>query len=727
VSGDGYRLVTSALDLSKVADEVARAEVLGLDIETCKDKSPRRGKLRILSLNTGQGDPWVLDLFQTQTLGPVVDALRDSQAIKVGQNLKYEQAWFLYLHGLELWPLFDTYRSSAILYNGKGYGHNLWDIQRRELGVEATGPDFSAPEHWEGVLAPEHYRYAAGDTIYMPLLRDKLKEKLGKHGLLKTALTEFGAILPETAVELAGFPLDPEAWLALAQKNAEEKGVRRKTLLHALPHPKSQVALPGFDPDFNLDSPAQILRSLALLGIEVPDTREMTLAMYASAHPVLQDFIAYRGVSKLLSSFGPEYLKHIDPETHRIHSEFFPFTAAGRYACSKPNLAQIPREKAFRACFKAPPRRRFVISDYSNIEMVIVAEISGDKILIQVFQTGGDAHYTTASILLDKQIEAVTKAERQQAKPVNFGFCVAEGQRVLTHVGLVPIEKVEDGHLVWDGVEWVSHDGLMFQGVREVMEYAGLEATPDHEVYTEEGIRMPLRDAASSLRRLAVGAVDGRPVMVKAVGSGVGGAVRLARTYDLRNAGPRHRFTVEGKVVSNCYGMQAPKLVLYALANYGVTFSLDQAKVFRQKYFEAYKGVRRWHAEVEANMATGIVRTLGGRLRYLDPHKDFNEYKNSPVQGTGADGLKIALRRVYFGLKKLIGGVPAPTLAVPVPLAMPVHHVHDEIVVEAQDDPDLLSAVEKVEQEEMREAMATLVRQVPVKVETSTGTSWAEK
>lgn len=865
-----YKLVTNAEDLGQVANEIDSAVAVGLDIETTA-LNPVDGEIRLVQINTGK-NIWVIDLFQTKTLGPVLAAFAQQRAIVIGQNLKFEQRWFLYKFGLELWPIFDTWRASALIYNGyDNLGHNLYDLYRRELRDESEIPDQGLSD-WTGTLSPEQLAYAADDVARLFPLRDVLRPKLVDNGLLQVALIEFGAILPEASVENNGIYLHAPSWLVLAEENAKQAELLRQELLYELPNPRDQISLPGFAPSFNLGSPKQMLESFRRLGLpDLPDTKEMTLAMYAGEFPVVSKFLQYREYSKRVEAFGPDYLNHINPKTQCIHTSFYPFTGAGRYASSKPNLQQIPRDPKFRSCFRAEDGKTFILADYGNIEMRIIAEISGDKTLIKVFVDKRDAHYATASLLTGKPESEVLKKERQEAKPVNFGFCIAEGQLVLTPDGLVPIESITCRHLVWDGVEWVSHEGLIDMGVREVITYDGLTATPDHEVYLDAGSRVRFEDAASSLHdgRLAIGAIGDLPIRYDAfdrkVGAtseessvrrgdlhrlfdaalafggqhqgaqdyelllsaspevfrssrahaggevrrdsaalpkrfresvcelqgernqepvhlsrtlhslGVGdfpdGGLLLAgagseeqrrslrprqsafhdvvgeqpeqapartkkvRTYDLLNAGPRHRFTVGGKVVSNCYGMQAPKMVLYAQANYGVALTLKKAKEFRQKFFDGYPGIQAWHdrlnRELEAckkSKRSYVARTLGGRLRYLDAEQAYNEIKNTPSQGTGADGLKKALREVYMRLKKY-GGTGRWDQPFRVQMR---HHVHDEIILTAPssasaEDSEIRSGSKFDLQNGMEQAMQPFLPRVPVEAEAAEGPTWASK
>jgi DNA polymerase-1 len=592
-----YELIKSADRLPEVAQAISSAPAIGFDIETTS-LSPHDGDIRLMQFRCGD-KRYVVDLFQTGTAGPIPQAFKDTKGVTIAQQGKFEQKWMAAKHGVEFWPLYDTWRADVILYNGKSeIKHDLYSIYARH-GITHTAPDMQRIDWSQPNLPQSAYDYAAEDVEYLDIVRTGQKKLLVESGLNSTALTEFGVIAAEAEVEYNGFHLNSERWLEIAKDNAIKAEALRETLLRELPSPTGQMGLFGAGV-WNLDSNEQMLASLQKLGLKakirdeetrkvhtilIPDTKEMTLASVASQHPLVEKIIEYRGYSQRVKTFGPEYLSVIHPKTGRIHSEYYPFTGAGRYSCSKPNLQQIPRDKLYRMCFTAQPGKVLILADYSGIEMVIVAEISGDENLIKVFKSNQDAHFATASIIMGKPVDQITKAERQMAKPVNFGFI---------------------------------------------------------------------------------------------------------------------------------YGMMPAKLVLYAQSGYGVTMTEAQATEFRRRYFEVYSGISRWHKRaLRDGQRARMTRTLGGRLRYLD-ETAYNEYYNSPVQGTGADALKRSLRLVRERLKKYNGR------------AKLVHHVHDEIIVEADNDPELIALVKKDLHDGMMEGMTSLVRNVPVKVDPSHGASWAE-
>lgn len=442
-----YKIVRNAEDLPEIARKIEQAEVIGLDLETTSFE-PWLGEIRLTQLWV-DGKIWVIDLFETKTLSPVAEALGTSKGIKVIQNAKFEQKWMLLKYGVELWPVFDTFRASAMIHNGRDFSHDLYSVARRELSVEPTVDDLGG-SNWGGKLQKRQYDYAAWDVLHLAEMRTVLKNGLTKNGLLRVALYEFGAILPEATIELNGMRLDEDQWLAVSADNAKKTQELGSRLRMELPHPRGQTAFPGMESDINLNSHQQMLKIFHIMGLKVENTQESSLAMVASESELVQRFMKYRKVSKALSSFGPDYLNHIDKLTERIHADYYPMLLSGRYACNNPNLSQIPRGKHWRECFCCLPSRTMVGADYSQIELRFLAEMSGDKVLRRVYKDGGDVHRQTAAIVCGVDPEKVTGDQRQDAKPVNFGFSFGMGVErfilyALTNYGIHFSEKKAKG------------------------------------------------------------------------------------------------------------------------------------------------------------------------------------------------------------------------------------------------------------------------------------------
>lgn len=602
-----YTYVTEGGDLPAIAQKVREAQVVGLDLETTH-LDPRLGRPRLLSLNPGK-HAYVVDLWATGGLGPLREALDNptrkpgaGRPVIVGQNLAFDQKWLWHHYGVELFPVFDTFRASVLIYNGKvgpdgkDLRHDLWSLYERELRIRPEVGDLGGSDWTATPLSKHQLDYAADDVLKLPALRLTLKEKLARLGLNTAAGIEFNVLLPEVAVELNGFNLDKPSWTALSAKYQKKAYELRDMLQAKLPSPTRQIGLFGYDPKFKITSPDQLLKSLRQVpGLgKLEGTAEEHLAPLAAQHPILKDALSYREAERFGTGFGEDYFKHVHPKTGRIHATYRGTLKAGRYAHTKPNLGAIPRGKEHRSCFKPPPGRCLVLADYTNIEMVAAAEIAQEDQLRQLFILGKDAHKYLGSEIAGVPESQLTKEQRQQAKPANFGFL---------------------------------------------------------------------------------------------------------------------------------YGMGWEKFILYAYLGYGVLFTPKEAQRIRNIFFTAYPRFKPWHQEMlEEARSKGMVRTPSGRLRWLKPDA-YSEAFNTPVQGAGADGLKRALRAV-FDQAKLHG----PSKVYPeMPRVAMVHHVHDEIILEVDDEPGLVEESAKMLEREMVSAMATIIRTVPIRAEAAHGYSWADK
>lgn len=164
------------------------------------------------------------------------------------------------------------------------------------------------------------------------------------------------------------------------------------------------------------------------------------------------------------------------------------------------------------------------------------------------------------------------------------------------------------------------------------------------------------------------------------------------------------------------YGMQAPKLVIYSMSNYGVAMTVKEAETYRNRYFGsgAYEGIARWHSRtMREGQRRRWARTMSGRIRYLD-ETAYNEYYNTPVQGTGADALKTALPLVHAAIQPYGDAMKI------------VHIVHDEIILEVDDNPECIAAAKALLQESMQKGMQKFLKKVPVVVDPSDGPTWAD-
>jgi len=208
----------------------------------------------------------------------------------------------------------------------------------------------------------------------------------------------------------------------------------------------------------------------------VTSTEEVVLRQLADeGEPLAPLLLRHREASKRASTYGLDYLKHVHPLTGRIHASFRQLgSEAGRMSATDPNVQQVPRDKAYRACVRPGPGRVLVKADYAQIELRLAAQIAPDERLIEAFQRGVDLHAVTACRVLGKT--DVTKSDRQAAKAVNFGLLYGMGAKGLR-------QYAADEY----GVQWTEEEAQTVRG-RFFAEYRGLHAwhrsQPDGEVET---------------------------------------------------------------------------------------------------------------------------------------------------------------------------------------------------------------------------------------------------
>lgn len=229
------------------------------------------------------------------------------------------------------------------------------------------------------------------------------------------------------------------------------------------------------------------------------------------------------------------------------------------------NIPEVLAE-LIRTAIIAPSGKTLIVADFSAIEARVIAWVAGERWKLQAFADGKDLYCSTASAMFGVPVEkhGVNGALRQKGKIAELA-CIAEGSPVLTDQGLVPIEQVTTDMRVWDGVNWVEHEGVVYKGIREVITYEGLTATPDHLVWVE-GQQEPIQLGVASALGLHLIQTGDRGQAVRMVPDR-----RQAPVYDIRNAGEHHCFTVSGRLVHNCgYGGSVGALKAFGAVEMGI-------------------------------------------------------------------------------------------------------------------------------------------------------------
>ena len=252
---------------------------------------------------------------------------------------------------------------------------------------------------------------------------------------------------------------------------------------------------------------------------------------------------------------------------------------------------------------------KILVADFSAIEARVTAWFAGEEWKLQAFRDGQDIYCATASQMFHVPVvkHGINGELRQKGKVAELA-CIAEDELVLTDRGLVPIQKVTLSHRVWDGREWVAHDGVVCRGEKEVVTYGGLTATPDHMVFIEGSDRpVQFGDAAARGARLLQSGAGGADVL--GVKSPDDLTRRASRVYDIINAGARHRFTVSGVLVHNCgYGGGVNALKAFGADKMGMTDEEMQDVV--DKWRDSNANVAAWWKTMENAAVRAVARQV---------------------------------------------------------------------------------------------------------------------
>src|SRR2546421_4519921 len=449
-----YQLVTSPEELRRAVSELSNTQVIGLDTETT-DLDPYLSRLRLIQLATPDSVFIVdvnrfadADLKRGDALAPLRQLFSSPRPIKIAHNAKFDAKFIKHNLGVDLVGLFDTLLASQLVSAG--------DIEQRH-GLEAIAGRYlneavdktERLSNWEFELSEAQLQYAARDAAVLIPLREKLIDRIKSLGLIQCAQLEFECVMPVVDLELTGFYMNKDRWLEQLAIVEKKRAELANELQEMLGEGVAQASL--FEPpraNINLDAQQQVTEALTRLGIPLPDsTRNWKLQPLALQYPVVAKLLEYRTMQKALTSYGQNMVELINPKTGRLHADFRQIGApTGRFACTNPNIQQVPHAVEYRRCFMGHPEgRRLIIADYSQIELRILAEFSGDEGFIQAFNSGADLHRVTAAQVFNVSQDQVTKEQRDFAKRLNFGVVYGIGAQrfsMMTGLGVNEAENV---------------------------------------------------------------------------------------------------------------------------------------------------------------------------------------------------------------------------------------------------------------------------------------------
>lgn len=455
-----------------------------------------------------------VQLSEAVVLGKLKPLLEDPTRLKVGQNLKYDRNVLLN-HDIDLQGIaYDTMLESYVL-NSTASRHDMDSLAKRYLGVETTSFEDIAGKGvkqltFNQIELEQAAPYAAEDADITLRLHQTLWGQLeAVPGLAKVFSEIELPLLPVLArMELLGTTIDPK----LLHQQSQEIELRLAEL------EKQAHELAG--QEFNLSSPKQLGEILfTKLGLPIikktpkgaPSTAEEVLAELAETYELPQLLMEHRGLAKLKSTYTDKLPLMIKPQTGRVHTSYHQAVAAtGRLSSSDPNLQNIPvrneQGRRIRQAFIPSAGYKLVAADYSQIELRIMAHLSGDKGLLTAFAEGKDIHKATAAEVFGVALDAVTTDMRRSAKAINFGLIYgmsAFGLAKQLGIGRAEAQKYMDLYFE------------RYPGVLEYMERTRQQAEAQGYVETLFGRRLYLPDIKSrnaGLRKAAERAAINAPM-----------------------------------------------------------------------------------------------------------------------------------------------------------------------------------------------------------------------
>ena len=509
-----YQAVTTETQFAALLDKLSKTERIGIDTETTS-LDAMNAQLVGISIAFEAGEavyiplghsltaaPQQLDL--QNTLGRLKPYLENGSLKKIGQNLKYDQHVFanygIALRGIAGDAMLASYIVESHL------GHGLDELSERWLGLptityESLCGKGAKQISFADVAVEQAAEYAAQDADFALRLEAHLRAQMDEKQLAMYLNRELRVAQVLFEMERNGVHIDRAE---LAAQSSE--------LGAALLKLEEQAFQTAGQP-FNLNSPKQLqeilfdkmgiptkgLKKTASGGIS---TNEAVLEQLAPDYPLPKIILENRSLAKLKSTYTDKLPEMINPRTGRVHTTYAQAVAiTGRLASSNPNLQNIPIRTAegrrVRRAFTAPAGRLIVSADYSQIELRIMAHLSGDKTLIAAFQNGEDVHRRTAAEVFGIAPENVSPEQRRYAKTINFGLIYGMGQ-----YGLAKSLGIDN----LSAKNFIDRYFVRYPGVAEYMQRTKEQAAAQGYVETLFGRRLYLPDIRAKNANARAGA-----------------------------------------------------------------------------------------------------------------------------------------------------------------------------------------------------------------------------
>ena len=506
-----YRAIGELEDLDALVSELKSCKLFAFDTETTS-LDPMQAELVGLSFSAQAGQAAYIpvghdyagapkQLDRNDVLARLKPLLEDPQQKKVGQHLKYDMNVLSCCDIQVAGVAFDTMLESYV-FNSTGSRHNMDALALKYLGRQTTHYEDIAGKgakqiSFSQVPVEDATHYAAEDADITLQLHEHLWPRLQKEPALAAVLQDIEIpLIPVLArMEQCGVLIDGEV---LAGQSAE----MAKQIIQLEKEAHEVAGQP-----FNLGSPKQ-LQQILFEKLGLPAIRKTPKGQPSTAEDVLQELAAdyelpslileYRSLSKLKSTYTDKLPEQINPRTGRVHTSYHQAVAAtGRLSSSDPNLQNIPirtpQGRRIREAFVAPEGCLIMACDYSQIELRIMAHLSGDPGLLKAFRDRVDVHQATASEVFEVPYDEVDIDHRRAAKAINFGLMY-----VISEFGLARQLKIGRA----EAQAYMDTYFMRYPGVQQFMEDTRVKAREQGYVETLFGRRLYLPDInASNMQR----------------------------------------------------------------------------------------------------------------------------------------------------------------------------------------------------------------------------------
>ena len=429
-----YQLIDNEEDLRKLCDFFLTKEILSLDTETTST-NPIDAELVGLSFAVEEHHAYYVPIPpQREEAQKIVEIFRpvyeNEEILKVGQNLKYDLE-VLHNYDIELkGKMWDTmiahYLIQPELRHNMDYMAEIY-LHYKTIHIdELIGPKGKNQRSMRDLDPQQIYEYAAEDADITLQLKNKLEPELRKYDCENLFYQIEMPLMPVLAeMEMNGVCLDT-ASLAETSKQLTTRMNEIEQRIYELAGQSFNIASPKQVGEILFDK-LKIVEKAKKTKTGQYVTSEEVLQQLRNKHEIVADILEHRGLKKLIGTYIDALPKLINPRTGHIHTSFNQtITATGRLSSSDPNLQNIPIRgedgKEIRKAFIPEPGCLFFSADYSQIELRVMAHLSGDENMINVFREGKDLHAATAANIYKKDISEVTRDERTKSKRANFGI-----------------------------------------------------------------------------------------------------------------------------------------------------------------------------------------------------------------------------------------------------------------------------------------------------------------